>query len=100
VVHNEDYLTYLAISPPDCFAGFCGGIVYSIGMRHNKPGAFLSAVILGTLTANWCGVLVGIYFPGAPAHFGAFFVGCSGLAVIRKYLKKFNMDIFAEDLHD
>jgi hypothetical protein len=94
---SEDLLMYLAISPPDCFAGFCGGVVYAIGTRRTRPAALLSATVLGTLTANWCGVLVGIYFPGAPAHFGAFFTGCAGLAVVRRYLKKFNMDIFMED---
>ena len=89
-------LTYLAISPPDMFAGFCGGIVYAIGTRRTRSGPFLGAVVLGTLSANWCGAMVGAYFPGAAAHFGAFFTGCFGLAILRSYLKKWNIDFMSE----
>jgi hypothetical protein len=90
-------LTYLAISPPDMFAGFCGGICYSIMTKRTKPGPLLAAAVLGTLTANWCGVIAGVYIPGAAAHSGAFFIGAGGPAVLRSYLKKWKVDFFVED---
>jgi hypothetical protein len=84
-----DWMMYLGLSPPDCFAGFCGGVVYAIGTRIKTPIAFVGAVVLGTLTANWFGVMIGVYFPGAAAHAGSFFTGCFGWVILRSVLKNF-----------
>ncbi len=96
MVDHYPILTYLAISPPDMFAGFCGGISYAILTRRTKAAPLFWAAVLGTLTANWCGAMAGIYIPAAAAHSGAFFVGAGGPAILRSYLKKWKIDFFEE----
>jgi hypothetical protein len=90
-------LTYLAISPPDMFAGFCGGISYAILTKRTKAAPLFWAAVLGTLAANWCGVVAGVYIPGAAAHSGAYFVGAGGPAILRSYLKKWGVKFFEDD---
>lgn len=90
-------LAYLSISPPDMFAGFCGGICYAILARKTKPAPLFWAALLGTLAANWCGVIASVYIPGAAAHGGAYFIGLGGPAILRSYLKKWKADFFTEE---
>lgn len=93
---EHDLWTYMGISPPDVFAGFCGGVVNFFWFRLKGPKEAISAVIVGALTANWLGVLAGIYFGATTGHVGAFLVGLFGLKLIGEIVKKVKPDFFLQ----
>lgn len=94
-----ELLTYLAISPPDMFAGFLGGSANIFWFNRDKPPKpwpITCTVVGGTIAANYLGVLTNTYIGAGPAHVGAFLVGLLGLrivvVVIQKYIPTFTMD--------
>lgn len=90
-------LSYLGISPPDMFAGFCGSIANVAG-GGTKPGKIIITMLASTLTANYLGVVASTYI-GIPAvgHVGSFLVGFGGLYAVRKIIESKAPGFFNSD---
>jgi ABC-type xylose transport system permease subunit len=70
----------LGISLPDVIAGFCGGVVNAFVFKRVEPWAMVGSVVVGTLTANYLGPLIGHYI-GSTGGAPAFITGLAGMAL-------------------
>jgi len=97
-----DWLTYLAISPPDLFAGFLGGtanIFWFNRDRPPKPWPITCTVIGGTIAANYLGVMTNVYIGATASHVGAFLVGLLGLRLVVVMLQKYLPNLTMNDVN-
>jgi hypothetical protein len=103
-MNTADWLTYLAISPPDMFAGFLGGSANIFWFNRDKPPKpwpITCTIVGGTIAANYLGVLANNYLGAGPAHVGAFLIGLLGLRLVvilmQKYLPSLTLDPTARE---
>lgn len=85
---TDHFLTYLGISPPMMFAGFCGGIVNIFHFHRTKPFEWVGAISCGTLTANFLGTAMAHYAGDIPGLSMAFLMGWFGLKWVASVVRK------------
>ena len=82
---DTSWLAELGISLPNFFAGFCGGMVASIGMGRTKPLEIVSSLVTGSLSATYfakpVAAIVSAHVAEIDVGLAAFLVGLCGMSI-------------------
>lgn len=70
----------IGVSVPDLIAGFSGGIVNAFVFKRGEPWAIVGSVVVGALTANYLGPVIG-HYTGTSGGAAAFVTGLAGMAL-------------------
>lgn len=77
---SEPFWQQLGVSFPDLVAGFSGGLVNAIVFQRANPWAIVGSVIVGALTANYLGPVIG-HYTGTSGGAAGFVTGLAGMAL-------------------
>lgn len=77
---SGDWLHNIGLQVEDLVAGFSGGVVNAFVFKRSSPWAIVGSVVVGALTANYLGALVGRSL-GLSGGAASFVVGLAGMAL-------------------
>lgn len=77
---SDDFFSFFGIDFKNLVAGFMGGVSNVVVLRKTKFFPIVGSIIVGGLTANYCGNTVARLL-GTSSGFSSFVVGLAGMAI-------------------